>query len=227
MFISCQVVIFFRVNMKYLNQRNFSILMWFLFACGIFFHWFSFTRPIVIRLTDIFLLLMNAGVLFFLIQSSYDKKIALWLLVTVSLTYLAELAGIHTGKIFGHYLYGNGMQWKPAAVPIVIALNWAVLILASWSWARLITRKPLLEILAAIFLIVAFDLILEPLAMKMDYWQWENGAIPVQNYLAWAFIAGIFLLFLKSLKISFDGKLLRQYFLEQIIFFLLILFLIP
>ena len=213
--------------MKYITPGNFSFLLLFLFACGIFFHWVPPTRPIVIKLTDLFLLLMNGGVLYFIIRQDQGRKIYIWIIFTVLITFFAELAGVRTGNLFGPYLYASGMHWKIAAVPVVIALNWAVLILGSWAWAVLITKIPLLQILLGMLLIVFFDMVLEPLAMKMDYWQWENGVIPLQNYLAWAIIAGFFFVFLKWFNLTFEGRLPRLFFLVQIIFFLLILLLLP
>lgn len=212
---------------KYVTPRNFSLLLLFLFACGIFFHWFPLTRSFVIKLTDLFLLLMNGGVLYFIIRQDRERKIYIWAIFTVLITYLAELAGVLTGKIFGFYLYASGMHWKIAAVPVVIALNWAVLILGSWAWAILITKIPILQIVVGMILIVLFDMILEPLAMKMDYWQWAGGVIPLQNYLAWAVIAGIFFLLLKGFNIRYEGSLPRLFFVVQIVFFLLILLLLP
>jgi putative membrane protein len=41
-------------------------------------------------------------------------------------------------------------------------------------------------------LAVIMDLAIEQVAMKYDLWQWENGAIPVFNYLCWFIFGGIF-----------------------------------
>jgi putative membrane protein len=38
-------------------------------------------------------------------------------------------------------------------------------------------------------LTVAFDWIMEPVAIRLDYWTWAGGDIPLQNYLAWFLIA--------------------------------------
>lgn len=115
------------------------------------------------------------------------------------------------------------MRWQIVAVPVIIALNWAVLILASYAWAEKISRHPVLRVLAGLSLIVLFDIVLEPVAMKLDFWQWESGQVPLRNYIAWGVIAGTFLTCLALLKCSFNGNLLRLYSLAQIVFFLLIM----
>ena len=39
---------------------------------------------------------------------------------------------------------------------------------------------------------VLFDYIMEPVAIRYDYWSWQGGAIPLQNYIAWFIIATLF-----------------------------------
>ena len=41
-------------------------------------------------------------------------------------------------------------------------------------------------------LMVCFDLLMEPAAVKLDYWTWMNGDIPLQNYLVWFGLSFIF-----------------------------------
>ena len=41
-------------------------------------------------------------------------------------------------------------------------------------------------------LMVCFDLLMEPAAIKLDYWTWISGHIPLQNYLVWFGLGFIF-----------------------------------
>jgi hypothetical protein len=36
-----------------------------------------------------------------------------------------------------------------------------------------------------------FDWIMEPVAIRLDYWTWAGGDIPMQNYFAWFVIATV------------------------------------
>ena len=36
----------------------------------------------------------------------------------------------------------------------------------------------------------AFDGLLEPVAVRLGYWVWSRPLVPLQNYAAWAVIAG-------------------------------------
>jgi putative membrane protein len=52
-----------------------------------------------------------------------------------------------------------------------------------------------------------FDIILEPAAVKLQFWSWENGVIPLFNYICWFSISVILL----SVKMYFS-KLSAQPF---------------
>jgi putative membrane protein len=66
-----------------------------------------------------------------------------------------------------------------------------------------------------------FDWIMEPAAVKLGFWSWEGGQIPLLNYISW-FLLSVFLLAIFSrLKLkphAFAANLL----LIQTAFFLLV-----
>ncbi|MBE0653483.1 MAG: carotenoid biosynthesis protein, partial [Bacteroidales bacterium] len=62
---------------------------------------------------------------------------------------------------------------------------------------------------------------MEPVAMHLDYWQWEGDIIPFQNYAAWFIISLVFSYALAIFRIRTDSWLLRWYFIIQLGFFLL------
>jgi putative membrane protein len=37
----------------------------------------------------------------------------------------------------------------------------------------------------------SLDYLIEPVAIALDFWQWENNIIPIRNYVAWWIIASI------------------------------------
>ena len=111
-----------------------------------------------------------------------------------------EWLGVRTGQIFGSYLYGQTLQPSIGGVPISIGSAWFVMLIASTAVAQKIARKSLAEgfhfkvaFLAAL-LMVCFDLLMEPAAVKLDYWTWMSDPIPLRNYLAWFGLSFIFAL---------------------------------
>ena len=84
------------------------------------------------------------------------------------------------------------------ASPISIGSAWFVMLIASTAVAQKIAPKPLAEgsrfksALLVALLMVCFDVLMEPAAVKLGYWTWINGDIPLQNYLAWFGLGFIF-----------------------------------
>ena len=188
---------------------------------GFIFHQVAFTRPYVLGMTDMFLLATNSLVFYFLWKEAGSYKLMLWSILAFISTFLAEFIGVKTGLVFGNYHYGSTMFLQLGKVPVVIAFNWIILILATFSLSLKITGNRWLAPIIGSLMIVVFDYIMEPVAMHLDYWQWEGDLIPFQNYAAWFFISLVFSYALAFFRIRPDSWLLRWYFIIQLGFFLL------
>lgn len=122
--------------------------------------------------------------------SSYKWKVILSIFI---IGYLIELIGTKTGILFGNYHYGSSLGYKILGVPLIIALNWVITISASSSISkRLIKSSLILQALISAVLCTVLDVIIEPVAEKYNFWIWENGAIPLFNYICWFGFSFIF-----------------------------------
>lgn len=122
------------------------------------------------------------------------KKYLAWFAIVAVAGYSIELIGILTGIIFGDYFYGEGLGFKLFDVPLIIGLNWAILVFAT---AAMVFRFPWpawLKAAVAASIMVAYDILLESIAIRFDFWSWAGEIIPLQNYLAWWIIAFLMLL---------------------------------
>jgi len=126
----------------------------------------------------------------FLIHSPLaDKKFIFAFFSIAILGFIIEVVGVKTGLIFGQYSYGNGLGYKFLNVPLVISINWAMLICAGIIVvSRIFTNKIIVLVLAAL-LVTGIDLIIEQVAPKLDFWQFEGGLPDLQNYLSWIGVA--------------------------------------
>ncbi len=203
------------------HENSIIMIIAFFFLSGFFFHQMELTRKPVMAITDIFLFLANGVVIYFLLKKQFSTKLLLWSLVVFISTFIIEYLGVLTGVIFGGYHYGETMLFQIGNVPVIIAVNWTILILATYNIARKITSSPVLSPFLSSVFIVLFDIILEPVAMHLDYWQWEMDLVPNRNYVAWFLISLVSASFLSILKISPDSKILRAFFFIQAGFFLL------
>ncbi len=119
----------------------------------------------------------------------YGRKFLIWFSVIAVAGYLIELLGIITGLIFGSYSYGAGLGFKLFDVPVIIGANWAVLVFATAALIQHVLWPRWLKSAVAATLMVAYDILLEPVAIRYDFWTWAGGSIPIQNYIAWWIIA--------------------------------------
>lgn len=138
-----------------------------------------------------FSLLLLAGV-FILYHQPRDK----WFWGTMAFIFLAgfgvELAGVLTGKIFGVYTYGKTLGPKVAGVPVIIGINWVIMVYGSLSLATLARMERLPGSLLAAVIMTASDFFIEKFAILSGMWSWENTDPPLQNYISWLIISFLF-----------------------------------
>lgn len=140
-----------------------------------------------IALTPMNLIFLLAVLLVF--HSKFYLKEILWMVLVFLVGYGIEVVGVATGLVFGTYAYGESLGPKLFEVPPVMGVNWLLLCYTS---VRLVNFNGLPNWVKAALsasLMVLLDIVMEPVAMSFDYWQWQDGAIPLQNYFAWWVVA--------------------------------------
>jgi bisanhydrobacterioruberin hydratase len=147
---------------------------------------------------------------FLFIGNLKNKEIYYYIFIISILGYLIEVAGVKTGLIFGEYAYGKTLGIKIASVPIMIAVNWLVMTYCSTIFSyKLLKHKAnkfTISLLVAT-LMTTFDIIVEPVAIKLDMWFWTLLSPPIQNFIAWFCISFIFCFFsLDLLKEKTNSK---------------------
>jgi uncharacterized membrane protein len=134
----------------------------------------------------------------------FNRRYIVWFVVVSVSGYLLELIGIKTGLVFGEYSYGSGLGIKLFDVPLIIGINWAILVFATAALIQHYNWPIWLKAAISATIMVAYDVFLEPVAIRFDFWNWAGGSIPLQNYAAWWLIAFFMLLgafhFVNNLK---------------------------
>ena len=113
----------------------------------------------------------------------------IFLIICFLVGFSAELIGTRTGWLFGSYYYGNNLGYKIYGVPLVIGLNWGILIVTSASIANLFKFSNTVKVILSVLLMILLDYLMEPVAIKSDFWHWKNETIPIYNYISWGLIA--------------------------------------
>ena len=154
--------------------------------------------------------------------------------------FAVEVIGVNTGLLFGNYSYGKvlGPQWQK--VPLLIGVNWFIVlyccgICINTFLAKVITRvateskmpphvlKTMSVIADGATLAVLFDWLMEPVAVKLGYWQWNgDGSIPLYNYICWVTVSVLLLAVFHFCKFNKQNKFGINLLMIQVMFFLLL-----
>ena len=102
----------------------------------------------------------------------------------------------------------------------MIGINWVLVMLGSISIAKYFVKNSLLTSLLTGLVSVVFDIILEPVAISLDYWQWSAVSPPLSNYCSWFIIVFLLTIIYTKMKLTLDLSLARFYLFVQTAFFL-------
>jgi len=178
-------------------------------------------HPYFMKMVPFHLLLMFAIIIYTYVGDV--KRLLLFVSGVFLCGWLVEVLGVHTGKIFGSYYYGDTLGYKIAAVPLLMGVNWVILIFSIGQMVKgFKIRNSILASLIGAFMLITFDFFMEPVAMKFDYWQWDWHIIPLQNYIAWFIVSVILLKFYYALGLKQQKYIGAAMFASQLVFFVVL-----
>ncbi|GAB5538831.1 MAG: hypothetical protein Salg2KO_09340 [Salibacteraceae bacterium] len=161
-------------------------------------------------------LLLTLGIIFW---NHADWK-GWWIFL---LTYVGglviEIIGVNTGWPFGIYHYGNVLGPKIFDTPWIIGVNWLMLLYATNSIANRIGTTVLIRVAISAALMTILDILIEPVAIQMDFWTWENPTVPLSNYLSWFVLSALLSFPWQYSRLNLNKSIGFAVFLVQIIFF--------
>ncbi len=203
------------------NTLKVKLFIMIFFTVGVVAIYTPYSSAFFVSLTPFALLLSFFFLLVF--HKKFDFK-HLWVFLTIFIVgFLVEMIGTNTGLIFGNYRYGPTLGISLWNTPLMIGLNWVMVIYLTASIiSKLKLSKPL-TVLAASLLTVGYDLVLEQIAPKMMMWTWEGDIIPFKNYVAWFVLSLIFHSLVQYSHIKTKNKLALVIFITQLVFFVLLL----
>lgn len=198
-----------------------AIVLWYL--VGIAGFMIRSLQPVFQQLTP-FGMVMAATLLMFFHEPK-NLKSGLVFLGIILFGFVIELIGVNTQAVFGFYIYGDSLGLKFWNTPIIIGLNWLVLVYCITSLAKPIRDTWYFPLIGAATM-VAFDWLMEPVAIANDMWYWAFVDIPHKNYIDWFLVSGFLFLIIRILKVEINNRIAGLLLMMQVIFFLALNFLI-
>jgi len=200
-------------------QKAAIFLIWLFHVSGILgiiygdFQWFVSATPIN--------LLLSFALLLFALRAT--PKVYWVVFASFLVGMVAEGLGVNYGWIFGHYEYGDSLGLKIAGVPWLIGVNWAILVVCTAAIASDFFDHLLAKAILGVGLMLLLDAVIEPMAPVLDFWVFEGGTAPVQNYIGWALVAFPLHLLFHGLRLKISTQYTHHLFLLQVLFFTVLL----
>lgn len=173
--------------------------------------------PLVLLLSMLFLTIYD--------RSADRLKLLLFTLIVALTSFGVEVWGVATGYVFGSYAYGNELGMKVANTPLLIGLNWILLVYMSGAIVNALPRNWVYSIILPSALMIGYDIVMEQVAPRMNMWSWKGDIIPLQNYIVWGIIALLFHTLRYMMSITVRNRMAGLLFAVQVVFFLIILML--
>jgi putative membrane protein len=179
-------------------------------------------QALMIRLTPVTLLL--SWLLLLINHRMWNRFFVLFMVSIMMGGFIAEVLGVETGLVFGEYTYGETLGFKVFNVPLLIGVNWFILVYSSGMITNLVKTNWFLRAIFGAFLMVLLDISLEPVAISYDFWSWNNNEIPIQNYISWFLFSFLFHSVFQNMRMNFINRFAIVLFIVQWIFFLTLSF---
>lgn len=189
---------------RLLSKQHLSLgVIFAAYAAGILAIGYNFLPELLIATP--FNLSLTFGLIFY--NSRIKRsKLVLFMFSIYLIGFMVELIGVNTGAIFGAYSYGNVLGPKILHTPIIIGINWIIMVYGGLIMVHQILPRVhmVIKALLTASLMVLIDFLLEPVAMYYDFWSWDGGEAPFANYFAWFAISFIIAM------ISIRSKMLEE-----------------
>jgi putative membrane protein len=157
------------------------------------------TQTLFLKIVPFHLLLMLLVI--FLSHKYIDERFVGFVVLIYLSGFAAEWIGVHKAWVFGDYVYGKTLGVSVLDIPLTIGINWFLLIYsAGVTMQQLRIKNSWARIILGALALVLLDVLIEPVAVKFDYWHWADGIIPLKNYIGWFIVSGLMLWVFEQFK---------------------------
>jgi putative membrane protein len=156
------------------------------------------------------------------------KAFYLYINTVAVFIWLISLIELKTGLLFGSISFGKNLLGQLLGVPGVFSLIWTTTLLTASAFVYTIGfAKGNINLSAMMtgLVMTVFTFLMEPAAIKLNYWSWLDKSAPVQYYLVWFLLGSLisYFGFRMNLLHQIKSKWLIHLAILQIIYFSLIL----
>jgi len=78
------------------------------------------------------------------------------------------------------------------------------------------------RVITGALILVLLDVLIEPVAMKFDYWHWAGNVIPIENYACWFLVSALMLYLFERFDFKKQSIVAPVFLLMQFLFFIVL-----
>jgi putative membrane protein len=160
--------------------------------------------------------------LLFINQPEFNRALLVFSVIVFLGGYFIEVAGVHSGMIFGQYSYQGSLGRQVFGVPVLMGINWLTLICCAGAISHKLKTGIVLKSATGALLLVVMDLLLEQCAPRYGFWSFRSDGAPLRNYFAWFLVSFLFLLLFHASAFRKDNRLAPLLYIIQLLFFALL-----
>ena len=186
--------------------------------------------------------LLLSLMLIFWTQEKFNFPFVIFFLVAFQTGYFTEYLGVNRQLLFGYYQYEHALGPKLYGVPILIGLNWFMIVyccavtirlLLNFIWLKGLKKtfsdntsiQIVMIVIFGALMAMSFDWMMEPVAIKLGYWTWlSDGMVPVKNYWDWFFVSAFLILIFMNIDVKRNNLFAFHLLWIQSLFFILLRF---
>lgn len=180
-------------------------------------------------------IIVSMGFLFYY-QEHWNLNAILFIFFTACAGFLIQVLGINTvykvgnvyygGYPFGAFVYGSALGPKLWNTPLLIGINWLVLIYCIGILLKNLAYTKVQKSLLGAAMLVLYDIVLEPMAKKYELWFWATrkdplsmyNPVPLQNYASWFIFSFLMLLYFNNAKAKLRNPIAPAVFIIMFLF---------
>jgi uncharacterized membrane protein len=142
------------------------------------------------------------------------------LVLAAFIGFIFEMIGLSQGVIFGGQYFYRDSIFSIGGLPISILIYWAVFIYSGWSVVSFLTndkktiRHVIFQSLLDGLAVMAIDIFLDPLQVKIGAWTWAGGGayfnIPAGNFIGWFLVGSITGFIFRMLELKWPPERSRE-----------------
>jgi putative membrane protein len=189
---------------KLFSENEFRWTLLRFYIVGFLLYIIPFTRAIFIYLIP-WILLANVAIMLVFHKDRNLKSLSVFVVVILA-AFLLEMKGVHDDRLFGSYRYLDALGPQIRDTPLIIGINWLMLVYGAHSLISEKFRKRLPRLI-------------EVAAPDLKMWIFDKSYPPLRNFFMWFAAALFFQLLFEIAGIRTANRHARELFLAQMLFF--------